>query len=66
MASIETASINPLALKLLFTTRYEMIMESRAVIGAEIKDRTKESLNALKPLYLVNTCWNHFVVRWKS
>ena len=37
-------------------------MDSSAVMGAEISDRTKESLNAFKPLYLVKTWVNHLKV----
>ena len=55
IASIDTASMNPFALKLLLTTRYEMIMDRSAVIGDEMNDSTNESLNALSPLYFVNT-----------
>src|SRR5574344_2547086 len=43
-----------------------MIIESIAVIGAEIIERRKESLKALKPLYRVNTSLNHLVVRGKN
>ena len=41
-------------------------MDRSAVIGALMRDRTKESLKALKPLYLVNTCWNHLSVNGKN
>ena len=41
-------------------------MDKSAVIGADIKDKMKLSLKALKPLYLTNTCLNHLNVRWKS
>ena len=37
-------------------------MDSRAVIGAAIRDSTKESRNACSPRYLVNTCSNHLKV----
>ena len=49
MASMETASINPLDLNLRLTTRYDMIMLKSAVMGAEIKLSKNESRNAWKP-----------------
>ena len=66
MASIETASMKPLDLKSLFTTRYEMIIERIAVMGAATSDNRNESRKAWKPWYLVKTCWNHLVVSEKS
>ena len=66
MASMDTNSIKPFALNFRFTTRYEIIMLSSAVIGAEAIDSRKESRNAFSPLYFVNTSLNHLVVREKS
>ena len=66
MASMETNSIKPFALNCRLTTRYEMIMLSSAVMGAEAMDSRKESRKAFSPLYFVNTSLNHFVVRVKS
>ena len=63
IASMETNSMKPLPRKFLFTTRYDMIIESSAVIGAEMKDSRKESLKAFSPLYRLNTCPNHLKVR---
>src|SRR5574344_1800246 len=66
IASIETASMNAFERNFRFTTRYEIIMESKAVIGAAIKESMNESLNALNPLYRVNTSLNHFPVSGKN
>ena len=41
-------------------------MESSAVIGAAMRESMKESWKAFRPLYRVNTCSNHLVVRVKS
>ena len=66
MASMLTASMKPLDLKSRLTTRYEMIIERIAVMGAATSESTNESRNAWKPWYLAKTCWNHLVVRLKS
>ena len=39
-----------------------MTMDRKAVRGAAIRDRTKESLKALSPLVL-NMYWNHLRLR---
>ena len=49
MASMDTASMKPLLLNFRLTTRYEMIMLSRAVMGAAMRLSTNESRKAWKP-----------------